>query len=297
MKKWIPTSEKNLKFREILNRPGITPVPMCYDAISAKIAERAGAEILCMGGNGTMASLIGWPDMGLATGTEMYGRAAQISSRINIPLYCDSDTGYGNLNNVRRTVREYEKAGASGIHLEDQTTPKRCGMIPGLSVISAEEAAEKIKVAAKTRQDPNFIIVARTDCHPPASIDEVIRRCKMFADAGADAVIPLNLFCDIDNTKKFMKVFDGFPVVADVIEFSHPIYTDKELEEMGFKIVTRGLSTIFGVSKFLKDWYESLLKNGSTKPYFEKGLMTPIRDYEDILDIQDEHNIREMLDD
>lgn len=152
-------TEKNLKFRKLFDSSTIVQIPVIYDALSALLAQRAGFELVAMGGNCTMASYMGYPDMGFATETDMVNRARLIAKKLHIPMYADADTGYGNVNNVRKTIEDYEDAGVSGVHLEDQIWPKKCPVITTVDVISEGEAVEKLKVAMKSRRDPNFVII------------------------------------------------------------------------------------------------------------------------------------------
>ena len=140
-------TEKNLKFRKLFDSSTIVQIPVIYDALSALLAQRAGFELVAMGGNCTMASYMGYPDMGFATETDMVNRARLIAKKLHIPMYADADTGYGNVNNVRKTIEDYEDAGVSGVHLEDQIWPKKCPVITTVDVISEGEAVEKLKVA------------------------------------------------------------------------------------------------------------------------------------------------------
>ena len=226
-------SEKNAKFRELLNRPGMVVAGVAYDALSARILDQAGFELLAMGGNSTMASLIGYPDLGIATQTEMIGRARQIAARVDAPMYCDADTGYGDLPSIRRTVVDYEAAGANGIHLEDQTMPKKCGAMEGVTVIPVEQMLDKIKVAVNSRKDPNFIIIARTDCYNSMGIDESIRRCKLFYEAGADVVMPENIKSKAEWAKLGNEMARcGIPAMIDLIDDDQISWTNKECEEI-----------------------------------------------------------------
>ena len=135
--------------RARLNAPGLVVAPGCHDALGARILEQAGFEAVYMTGNGLSAAMLGAPDLGLLTLTEMASRARAIAASISVPLIADADTGYGNLNNVARTIAEYEAAGVAALHLEDQVTPKKCGAMSGLSLVPAEEHAEKIRHAVK----------------------------------------------------------------------------------------------------------------------------------------------------
>ena len=141
-----------------------------------------------MTGAGTAASHLGQPDLGLATMTEMATHARHLTSCVSLPLIADADTGYGNVLNVVRTVREYERAGVAGLHLEDQVAPKKCGHIAGKQVIPAKEFADKIRAAAEYRTDPDFVIIARTDARAVTSLDDAIERGNLYAEAGADVI-------------------------------------------------------------------------------------------------------------
>ncbi len=287
-------SVKNARFRELLNRPGLVAAGVAYDALSARILDQAGFELLAMGGNSTMASLIGYPDLGIATQTEMIGRARLLAARVDAPMYCDADTGYGDLPSIRRTVVDYEAAGVSGIHLEDQTMPKKCGAMAGVTVIPLDQMLDKIKVAVNSRKDPNFIIIARTDCYNTMGIDESIRRCKLFYEAGADVVMPENIKTKAEWAKLGREMARcGIPAMIDLIDDDQISWSNKECEEMGFKIACRGMYTILAVTQFLKDLAEDYKKTGSAANYVDKCMN--IRDYEKILGIEKEQNIRELI--
>ncbi len=178
------------RLRELLARGPTLYVPGCYNAMSAKVLANAGFEAIYMTGYGTSLSLTGYPDVGLATMSEMVANARYIATASGLPLIADADTGFGNAINVIRTVREYVAAGVAGIHLEDQVSPKRCGHVAGRLVIPVEEAVGKIRAAADTRDefDPDFVLVARTDARGAhgGSLDEAIRRVNAYLEAGAD---------------------------------------------------------------------------------------------------------------
>jgi 2-methylisocitrate lyase-like PEP mutase family enzyme len=165
-------------------------VPGCYSALTARILEHAGHEAVYMTGYGTSLSLLGLPDAGLATLTEMALNARLIAGAVRAPVIADADTGYGNAVNVVRTVEEYVRAGVAGLHLEDQVAPKRCGHVAGREVIGREEAAAKVRAAHETRRalDPDFVVIARTDARGAhgGSLEEAIARANLFLEAGAD---------------------------------------------------------------------------------------------------------------
>ena len=178
------------RLRALLKEPAPLILPGCFNAMSARILEHAGFPALYMSGYGTSLNLLGLPDAGLITLTEMALNAKLIASAVRAPLIADADTGFGNAINVVRTVEEYIRAGVAGMHLEDQVAPKRCGHVAGREVIAREEAVLKIRAACQTRDalDPDFVIIARTDARGAhgGSMEEAITRANAFLEAGAD---------------------------------------------------------------------------------------------------------------
>ena len=178
------------RLRELLRSGQTLFVPGCYNALSAKILEKAGFPAVYMTGYGTSLALLGMPDAGLATMTEMHLNARYIANAVAVPVIADADNGYGNAINVVRTVREYIQTGVAGIHIEDQVIPKRCGHVAGRRVIPMEEAVGKYRAADAARRelDPDFVLVARTDARGAhgGSLDEAIRRANAYLEAGAD---------------------------------------------------------------------------------------------------------------
>lgn len=256
--------EKNKRLRTMLDNPGLIVAPGCYDCITAHLIENAGFQVAYAGGNAMMGSLLGVPDLGIGTMSDMVQRVHQISGCIDIPLICDADAGYGSLNNVWYAVREFEAAGVSGIHIEDQKMPKKCGAMPGVAVEPIEVMVEKIKTAMAARRDKNFVIIARTDAGVIHGTDEVIRRLKAYGEAGADVLMPVCVPSREDNVR-IMEALRGYHVLADMCEFGeHVIYSDAEVAEMGFKIVTHPLSAAFYVSKQMQAFYEEYYKTGTT---------------------------------
>jgi 2-methylisocitrate lyase-like PEP mutase family enzyme len=178
------------RLRELLARGRTLFVPGCYNALSAKILDTVGFPAVYMSGYGTSVSLLGMPDAGLATMTEMHLNARYIANAVSVPVIADADNGYGNAINVIRTVREYIQTGVAGIHLEDQVIPKRCGHVAGRRVVPIEEAVGKYRAADRARReaDPDFVLIARTDARGAhgGSLDEAIERANAYLGAGAD---------------------------------------------------------------------------------------------------------------
>ncbi len=223
------------KLRQMLKAPGIIVAPGAYDGFSARLIEAAGFHAVYMTGAGTAASHLGQPDLGLATMTEMATHARHLTSCVSLPLIADADTGYGNVLNVVRTVREYERAGVAGLHLEDQVTPKKCGHIAGKQVIPAKEFADKIRAAAEYRTDPDFVIIARTDARAVTSLDDAIERGNLYAEAGADVIFveAPQTEDEIHRVAREVKA----PLLANMVPGGRtPAVKAAELERLGYKI-------------------------------------------------------------
>jgi 2-methylisocitrate lyase-like PEP mutase family enzyme len=176
---------KARQLRELLRRDEMITAPGAYDCITARMIEQAGFSVVYMTGAGT-AAMLGYPDYGLVTMSEMVDNAARIAAAVSVPLIADADTGYGNELNVVRTVREYEQRGVAGIHIEDQGFPKKCGHLENKVVVPLEDYAAKIRAAVSARRDPDFLIIARTDARAVLGFDEAVRRANAALDAGAD---------------------------------------------------------------------------------------------------------------
>lgn len=251
--------------REMLEKEEALLVPGCYDALSAKILKQAGFPVIYMSGSGVTASVTGKPDVGLLTMTEMVNQARNIVNAIDLPLICDADTGYGNAINLIRTVKEYERAGVAGIHIEDQVTPKRCGHFEGKAVISAEEMVKKIEAAIYAREDQDFLIIARTDARAVFGLEEVLRRGRLYADAGADV-----LFVEAPQSAGELETitcaFNDIPLLINMVEGGKtPIFSFDYLKGLGFKIVLYPTSGVRIVMKVLQEFAAHLREKGDTK--------------------------------
>jgi 2,3-dimethylmalate lyase len=223
------------RLRQMLAAPGLIVAPGAYDGISARLIEAAGFSAVYMTGAGTAASHLGQPDLGLATLTEMANHAAHLASAVSLPVIADADTGYGNALNAVRTVREYERAGVAGLHMEDQVAPKKCGHIAGKQVVPTREFAEKIRAAAEHRTDPDFVIIARTDARAVTSLEDAIDRGNRYAEAGADLIFveaPQTLD-EIHRVAREVKA----PLLANMVQGGKtPRVPTAELERLGFRI-------------------------------------------------------------
>jgi len=241
-------------------------IPGVFDAIGAKIAEKVGFEAMFQTGYGTSATLLGLPDYGFIGSTETIENARRISNAINVPLIVDVDTGYGNALTVRKLVSELENAGVSGIFLEDQKWPKRCGHMKGKDVIPKDEYAEKLSSALDARSSKNFIVVSRTDARATKGLDDAIERGLYYKKIGAD-VIFVEAPKSLDEMKKIGKAIKA-PLVANMIEGgATPISSTDSLHKMGYKIILYPLSVLYANTFATLQILKELKKSGTTKKY------------------------------
>ena len=239
-------------------------MPGVYDAIGAKIVEKVGFEAMFQTGYGTSATLFGMPDYGFIGSTETVDNARRICHAVSTPVIVDADTGYGNALSVWKLVQELEEVGASGIFLEDQRWPKRCGHMQGKEVIQKDEYAEKLQAALDARSNKDFIIVARTDARAIEGLDNAIERGLYYKKIGADAI-----FIEAPKTIKEMKIIGesiNAPLVANMKEGgATPIISKSKLHKMGFKIVLYPLSVLFSNTYSTLKLLQELKKSGTTR--------------------------------
>ena len=239
-------------------------MPGVYDAIGAKIVEKVGFEAMFQTGYGTSATLFGMPDYGFIGSTETVDNARRICHAVSTPVIVDADTGYGNALSVWKLVQELEEVGASGIFLEDQRWPKRCGHMQGKEVIQKDEYAEKLQAALDARSNKDFIIVARTDARAIEGLDKAIERGLYYKKIGADAI-----FIEAPKTIQEMKIIGksiNAPLVANMIEGgATPIISKSKLHKMGFKIILYPLSVLFSNTYSTLKLLQELKKSGTTK--------------------------------
>lgn len=224
----------------------------------------AGFQAVYMTGYGTSASILGEPDVGLLTMSEMARHAGNIANAVDVPVLADGDTGYGNPLNIRRTIREYEKAGVSAIQLEDQVFPKRCGHMLGRKVIPMEEMVQKIKAATDARQDDDFVIIARTDARTTFGLDEALRRGKAYEEAGAD-VIFIESPEGVEELETVNKTFPKTPTLANMIEGGRtPVLPTDELERLGFGIAIYPTGPLYAAAKAVQGYMTELKQTKTT---------------------------------
>ena len=262
------------RLRELLADPGLIVAPGAYDALSARLIAQAGFSVVYMTGFGTAASVLGQPDVGLLTMSEMVSRAAALAAVVgNLPLIADADTGYGNPINVRRTIHEYERAGVAGLHIEDQVWPKKCGHMEGKQVIPMDEMVQKIRAAIDARRDPDFVIIARTDANAVYGLEDAIQRGQAYREAGAD-VIFIEAPRSIEELSTIAQAFPGMPLLFNWAESGKtPALSLDEIRTLGYKLVLFPVSMLFAATRAMLDLLE-VFKQGQTSAPFAKRMMT-----------------------
>ncbi|TMA93543.1 MAG: isocitrate lyase/PEP mutase family protein [Deltaproteobacteria bacterium] len=272
--------------RRALVEHGQLIMPGVYDALSAKIAARAGFEVIFITGYSVSATLLGEPDFGLLTQTEVVGAARRICSVVDTPVIVDADTGYGNAINVIRTVQDLIRAGAAGMFLEDQVWPKRCGHMKGKQVIALDEQLKKLTAAVEAKGDSDFFIVARTDSRQALGLNEAITRGIAFKQAGADAVF-IEAPESKDEMKEISKQVPG-PLVANMLERGvTPLMGPTELKDLGFDLIVWPLAPLYAVAKSLTDVYSTLRHKGSTLEILDR--LMPFNEFNGIVGLEEKY--------
>jgi len=254
--------------RELLDAHPLI-APGVYDAISARIAEAAGAKALYLSGAGVTNSMTAMPDIAVITMDEMARQAAYVTGAVQIPVFADADTGYGEAWNVMRTVSEFERAGLAGLHLEDQVSPKRCGHLDGKSLISADDMAAKVRAARRARSNPGFFIIARTDARGVENLSAAIDRAKRYVDAGADCIFPEGL----ESPEEFAALREAVPgpLLANMTEFGKtPLITAAEFGRLGYEIVIFPMTAFRVMMKAVGETYQTLLSAGTQAELIDK---------------------------
>ncbi|MDE1860809.1 MAG: methylisocitrate lyase [Candidatus Micrarchaeota archaeon] len=254
-----------------LAKKSFVAAPGVFDGISAMLAERAGFKALYLSGSG-LAGRSGLPDLSVTTLSEVADETRRITSVTRLPLIVDVDTGFGEVLNVIRTVRAIESAGASAIHIEDQELPKKCGQLSGKRLVTEEEMARKVRAAAATKKNRDFMVIARTDARAVEGFNGAVRRAKLYIEAGADAIFPEALESE-DEFRKFAKQVKA-PLLANMTEFGRsPMLTSRELESMGYRMVIFPLTAFRASLLSMERAYSMLYRRGTQREFLDK-LMT-----------------------
>lgn len=272
------------RFRRLLNEPGIITAPGAYDCLTAAIIEQTGFPAVYMTGAGTSVARIGYPDLALATATEMLANAAAIAAAVSVPVIADADTGYGGTMNVRRTVRDYERAGVAAVHIEDQQFPKRCGHLDNKRVVPIAEMIPKIRAAVDARADDDFTVIVRTDALAVTGWDDTMRRCDAFTAAGADALFVEAIRSPEEAAQIAART--SVPLLYNFVETGQsPLLNVAELERLGFKIVIFPGSAFMSVAHTVAKVMAELKAAGTTERLISE--MTPLAAAFDLVGLSD----------
>jgi methylisocitrate lyase len=260
------------------------------NAYAALLAQRAGFRALYLSGGGVAASSLGVPDLGITTLEDVLTDTARITAACDLPLLVDVDTGFGGAFNIARTVRELIRAGAAGMHIEDQVQAKRCGHRPGKAIVSQAEMVDRIKAAVDARSDPDFVIMARTDALAVEGLSAAVERAQACVEAGADMLFPEAL-TELSMYREFANAV-GVPILANLTEFGvTPLFTLDELAGAGVRLALYPLSAFRAMSQAALDLYTTLRKEGT-----QQTMLPRMQTREELYDILGYHAYEEKLD-
>ncbi len=246
------------KLRKLLAEPGALVLPGCFDAMTAKLIERAGYPGAFMGGFAVSAARIGMPDTGLISYSEMLDQGRNICSAVDFPVIGDGDTGYGNAVNVQRTVQGYAQAGFASVMIEDHVAPKKCGHVEGKQIVDRDEAFARVQAAVDTRDEgADILIMARTDANATDGMEEALFRCQTFAEIGADITF-LEAPRDEDEMKRYCTEVPGHKMANMVEQGDTPFLSPEKLEEIGYKIVIDPISLMLAGLQAMEDALSSM---------------------------------------
>lgn len=250
---------------------GFILAPGIYDALTGLIAAKAGAEAVYLSGASIAYTRFGRSDIGLVSVSEVHDTLAAITDRIDIPVIVDADTGFGNALNVQRTVRQFERVGASAIQLEDQSFPKRCGHLAGKTLVSKNEMVGKIRASLDARKNENTVIIARTDARAVEGLDAAFDRAAAYRDAGAD-ILFIEAPQSLEEMKNITATFGNeLPLLANMVEGGKtPIASATELEDIGYHLAIFPGGAVRAIAHHLSAYYSGLLRDGNNKKFSEK---------------------------
>jgi 2-methylisocitrate lyase-like PEP mutase family enzyme len=261
---------RTTQLRKLIAAGGPGVVPGATDCFTARWIEEAGFPVVYVTGGGTANAYLGAPDIGLVTQNELSGQVERIADAVSVPVIADCDTGFGGIANVKRTVRMYERAGAAGLHIEDQVFPKRCGHFDGKSVVPTEEMLFRLQAALDARTDPDFLIIARTDARAPEGFDAALDRARAYLEVGADAIF-VEQPRSVDELRGIGEAFRGTPLVANMVERSKtPLLPERELLAMGFNVILYANAALYLGSYAVRQGLAVLRKEGTTQSLLDR---------------------------
>lgn len=278
------------KFREAIKNNNPLQVVGTINAYTAMMAEKSGHQAIYLSGAGVANASFGLPDLGMTSLNDVCEDIRRITSASSLPLLVDADTGWGGAFNIARTVKDMTRAGAAGMHIEDQVAQKRCGHRPNKEIVSKEEMVDRVKAAVDARIDDSFFIMARTDAFAKEGIDAAIDRAQACIEAGADAIFA-EAVTELEHYKAFSEALD-VPILANITEFGQtPLYNKTELADHGVEIVLYPLSAFRAMNKAALTVYESILGNGD-----QKEVVDLMQTRAELYDFLDYHAFEDKLD-
>ena len=271
---------RTTRLRESIAAPGILVMPGVHDALGARLAEMQGFAAVTAGGYGASATLLGRPDSSQLSLTEMSEMYSRLCDATDLPLLADADTGFGNVTNVTRTVRLYEKAGVAGLFIEDQVFPKRCGHMSGKAVVPVAEWLAKIKAALDARHDPDLVVMARSDALAVNGLDDAIERAQLAREAGADLLF-VEAPTDVGQMRRICAEIPG-PCLANNVETGRsPLLPAAELERIGYAAVVFPVAATYAVAHALRELFATIKRTGSTEEFLTR--MPSFDEFNDIV--------------
>ncbi len=278
---------RSARFRELLKRPPFVCMG-AHDAVTAKLAEQAGAPAVYVSGFVASAIVAGAPDFGVLTQTEMFEHIRRICRVTTVPVFADADTGYGGALEAQRTIQLWEEAGASVLHLEDQASPKKCGHFAGKQLVSAEEMAQKLRAMLEARRDPDFFVVARTDAMGVTDLDDAIRRLEAYAAVGADGLY-VDAPRSVEQLEEIVRRLKplGRPLLFNMVRSGKsPVLSLKEVYALGFDYAICPVEPMLAMHKAVKDMMETFLREGcSTDAIADK--LTTFAEFNDFIGLDE----------
>ena len=278
------------KLRDAVAKSAPLQIPGTINAYCALLAERAGFEAIYLSGAGVANASFGLPDLGVTTLNDVVEDARRITAATDLPLLVDADTGFGSAFNIARTVRELERAGVAGMHIEDQEQAKRCGHRPNKATVSTAEMCDRLKAAVDARSDREFVIMARTDAFAREGMQASLERAAAYVSAGADMVFAEALYT-LDDYRAFTHAI-GVPVLANLTEFGlTPLFKVDELDAAGVKLILYPLSAFRAMSRAALEVYEAIRKRGT-----QKSVVAKMQTREELYGVLDYHAYERKLD-
>ena len=276
------------KLRDLLKGPELIMAPGVADALNARLVAEANFKAIYMTGSGTTASRLGMPDIGLLSVSEMVDNASRIADASGLPLISDADTGYGGPLNVHRTIRMFEKAGAAGVHIEDQNWPKRCGHLSGKTIIPAREMISKIQAACDGRVDDNFVIIARTDALALEGLNSALDRAEQYAEAGAD-IIFVESPSTMEEIETIPKKISKPTLYNMAASGKTPFLENSEIEKFGFKVVIYPNFAMLAAVPAVRHYLSELKNNGTVA-----HLVNEMASFQDLFNLVGMETVRQM---